>query len=51
MDCTKIRCLKVFHAYRDDDIDYTEFKRRLKVIDDEIETKQLNLKLKKEIKP
>ncbi len=47
MDDTKTRCLKVFHAYDADLIDYAEFKRRLKVIDDEIKTKQTNLPLKK----
>ena len=52
MDDTKTQCFKVFHAYDADLIDYAEFKRRLKAIDDEIETKQTNLPLKeKEIKP
>ena len=51
MDCLKTRCTTVFYDYRANLITYEEFKRRLKVIDDEIKTKQLNLKLKKEVKP
>lgn len=52
MDCLKTRCTTVFYDYRADLINYEEFKRRLKVIDDEVETKQINLPLnKKEIKP
>jgi len=52
MDDLKTRYTTVFYDYRANLIDYAEFKRRLKVIDDEIETKQLNLTLKKrEMKP
>ena len=42
----RTRCFKAFHAYRDNEIDYAELKRRLKVIDDELKTKQTSLKLK-----
>ena len=50
-DKIKPKCLKVFHAYRNNEIDYEEFKRRLKVIDDEIENKQEKLPLnKKEVR-
>ena len=47
MDCLKTRCTTVFYDYRANLIDYEEFKKRLKVIDDEPKTKQLNLTLKK----
>lgn len=51
MDCLRVRCAKVFYDYRANLINYEEFKRRLKVIDDEFTTKQTSLKLKeKEIK-
>ena len=45
MDCLRVRCAKVFYDYRANLINYEEFKRRLKVIDDEIKTKQLALDL------
>ena len=52
VDDTKTRCCNVFYNYRANLINYEEFKRRLKVIDDELETKQTSLKLKeKEKKP
>ena len=47
MDCLKTRCCRVFYDYRANLINYEEFKRRLKVIDEEVESKQLNLTLKK----
>ena len=50
MDCLKTRCSTVFHDYRANLINYEEFKRRLKVIDDEFKTKQLNLTLNKKEK-
>ena len=50
MDDTKTRCCNVFYDYRGNLIDYDEFKRRLKVIDDEIETKQTSLTLKEKEK-
>ena len=43
----KTRYLKVYHAYRDNEISYEEFKRRLNILDDEFKTKQGNLPLKK----
>ena len=49
---TKTRCATLFYDYKANLIDYEEFKRRLKVIDDEITLKQTSLKLKeKEVKP
>ena len=45
MDCLKTRCTTVFYDYRANLIDYTEFKRRMKVIDDEIKNKQGSLEL------
>ena len=47
MDCLKTKCTTVFYDYRANLINYEEFKRRLNVIDEEVETKQVNLKLKK----
>ena len=51
MDCVRTRCFEVYRDYGANLIDYEEFKRRLKAIDDEIKTKQGNLPLKaKEVK-
>lgn len=52
MDCIKVRCFQINNDYQANLIDYEEFKRRLKVIDDEIKIKQPSLELKlKEKKP
>ena len=51
MENIKTRYVKYFDDYSDRVIDYVEFKERLKVLDDETETKQGNLPLnKKEVK-
>jgi hypothetical protein len=46
MDSLKVRCATVFYDYRANLINYEEFKRRLKVIDDELESKQTSFTLK-----
>lgn len=50
MDCLKTQCCKVFYDYRGNLINYEEFKRRLKIIDEEFKSKQLNLTLKEKEK-
>ncbi|MCK5601329.1 hypothetical protein KAR91_05665 [Candidatus Pacearchaeota archaeon] len=47
MDCIKTCCANVWYDYRANIIDYEEFKERLKIVDKEFKTKQLNLTLNK----
>ena len=52
MDCIRVRCAQVFYDYRALIITKEELDRRIEEIAKEVETKQLNLTLKKkEIKP
>lgn len=47
MDCVRVRCARIFYDYRALIITKKEFDERIKEIKEEIETKQLNLTLKK----
>ena len=47
MDNIRTRSFKIYCDYIAKDIDYEEFKKRIKVIEDELKTKQGSLKLKK----
>lgn len=52
MDCIRVRCAQIFYDYRAHLITKEAMDRKIEEIAKEIETKQLNLTLKKkEIKP